>query len=244
MHGYEDIDTGSTKDGQDKERNPNAVTVRSEVARLTRLYDRAVRNNTVNNPDMYMTGAVDGSYGGAVLRSRGSGGAVPVAVAPVAAPVVTVSAGQPGVAGGESAPALVHDPDESPATAPPKPKEEKKVDEPKTEGKKAEESEEDGTKEDGTKEDGTKPEVKGDDDAKGKGKADGDSSDADKTSKAPSSADNPSKADSPTPASSAHSAGSAAFVKQEPAIDPDAEPASDPNVPLKKVAGDPTDGES
>lgn len=32
------------------------VTVRSEVARLTRLYDRAVRNNTMNNPDMYAAG--------------------------------------------------------------------------------------------------------------------------------------------------------------------------------------------
>jgi len=41
MHGYSDID--------DKE-----VTVRSEVARLSRLYDRAVKSNTFNNPDMYM----------------------------------------------------------------------------------------------------------------------------------------------------------------------------------------------
>jgi hypothetical protein len=53
--GYEDIDTGAPKEGEEgkeRERNPNAVTVRSEVARLTRLYDRAVRSNTANNPDM------------------------------------------------------------------------------------------------------------------------------------------------------------------------------------------------
>jgi hypothetical protein len=41
MHGYSDI-------------NDKEVTVRSEVARLSRLYDRAVKNNTFNNPDMYM----------------------------------------------------------------------------------------------------------------------------------------------------------------------------------------------
>jgi hypothetical protein len=41
MHGYSDIDN-------------KEVTVRSEVARLSRLYDRAVKNNTFNNPDMYM----------------------------------------------------------------------------------------------------------------------------------------------------------------------------------------------
>jgi hypothetical protein len=41
MHGYDEIDLNG------------AVTVRSEVARLTRLYERAVRTNTVNNPDMY-----------------------------------------------------------------------------------------------------------------------------------------------------------------------------------------------
>src|ERR1700712_5724508 len=42
VHGYDQINT----DGE--------VTVRSEVARLTRLYDKAVRTNTMNNPDMYM----------------------------------------------------------------------------------------------------------------------------------------------------------------------------------------------
>lgn len=40
-HGYDAIDTD------------DEVSVRSEVARLTKLFDRAVRNNTLNNPDMY-----------------------------------------------------------------------------------------------------------------------------------------------------------------------------------------------
>ncbi|CAG9945091.1 unnamed protein product [Clonostachys rosea f. rosea IK726] len=44
-HGYDAIDTDEQ------------VTVRSEVARLTRLYDRAVKTNTMNDPDMYSAGA-------------------------------------------------------------------------------------------------------------------------------------------------------------------------------------------
>ncbi len=236
VHGYEDIDTGSTKDGKAAERNPNAVTVRSEVARLTRLYDRAVRNNTVNNPDMYMTGAVDGNYGGAALRNRGGGGTAPVAVAPtVAAPVVSVTPGQPAVVGPVAAPAVVHDPDESPATAPPvpKPKEEKKAEELKPEAKDAEAS---------------KPEVEKEDDAKGKGKVEGDGSDMDTPSKPPITADKPDEgatpAPSPTPTPAPDAVGPSGIVKQEPVHDPDAEPASDSNVPLKKVAGDSMDGES
>jgi len=43
MHGYDEIDT------------TDQVTVRSEVARLTRLFDKAVRNNTANNPDIYQS---------------------------------------------------------------------------------------------------------------------------------------------------------------------------------------------
>lgn len=40
------------------------VTVRSEVARLTRLYDRAVKTNTMNNPDIYtVAGGVNGTPG-------------------------------------------------------------------------------------------------------------------------------------------------------------------------------------
>lgn len=41
VHGYDAIDTD------------DAVTVRSEVARLTRLFDRAVKTNTMNDPDHY-----------------------------------------------------------------------------------------------------------------------------------------------------------------------------------------------
>lgn len=59
-HGYDDIDTDD-------------VTVRSEVARLTRLYDRAIRLNGMNNPDMYMAGAggSDNSGGGGGRANRG-----------------------------------------------------------------------------------------------------------------------------------------------------------------------------
>ena len=131
VHGYEDIDTGTKQDGKDGkdggyERNPNAVTVRSEVARLTRLFDRAVRNNTVNNPDMYMTGGGDGGSGGATsLRNRiGGGAAAPVSIV---TPVVSAAPGAPAPQPPVEQP---HDPDESPASAPapvaPKPKEEKK----------------------------------------------------------------------------------------------------------------------
>ncbi|KAK6065064.1 C6 transcription factor [Seiridium cupressi] len=59
-HGYEEIDT-------------DEVTVRSEVARLTRLYERAVRLNGMNNPDMYMAGAggFDGNANGGARPNRG-----------------------------------------------------------------------------------------------------------------------------------------------------------------------------
>ena len=104
IHGYDDIDT------DDK------VTVRSEVARLMRLYERALRSNMANNPDNYLLNA--GSDGpGTALRIRPAGDAT---VAPVALPQFpqgTLAATQP-------VPALVPaiaDPDESPATAPPKP---------------------------------------------------------------------------------------------------------------------------
>jgi hypothetical protein len=47
---------GISKDalGYDEINTDGEVTVRSEVARLTRLYDRAVKTNTMNNPDIYM----------------------------------------------------------------------------------------------------------------------------------------------------------------------------------------------
>lgn len=76
VHGYEEIDT-------------DEVTVRSEVARLTRLYERAVRLNGMNNPDMYMAGAggFDGHPNGGVRPSRSGlypGGTLPAVTAPAA----------------------------------------------------------------------------------------------------------------------------------------------------------------
>ncbi|KAL2421392.1 hypothetical protein ABEF95_007675 [Exophiala dermatitidis] len=143
VHGYDDIDTDA-----------HQVTVRSEVARLTRLYDRAVRTSTANDPDMYMAGAPGHlDPGSAGLRTRPAvpvgaqpgvgvvpGTASPLPVAPlplpqqpvVAAPVL--SGDQPAADAGQglSVPAPAPDPDESPATAvkppPPPPKEEPKKD--------------------------------------------------------------------------------------------------------------------
>ncbi|KAF1989348.1 hypothetical protein K402DRAFT_317912, partial [Aulographum hederae CBS 113979] len=103
VHGYDEVD-------------PEQVTVRSEVARLTRLYDRAVRNNTMNNPDMYMAGGgFEGVQTG--LRARPTPGATVVAPTPVPAPVPAPGAG---VGGPPQPPAplvTTLDPDESPATA-------------------------------------------------------------------------------------------------------------------------------
>lgn len=92
-HGYDAID-------QDE------VTVRSEVARLTRHYDKAVRDNTKNDPDNYANGIPDGSYS-AALRSR-PGQGQPGASAPAEPPAVAV-------------PAVATAPDDSPATQPNKP---------------------------------------------------------------------------------------------------------------------------
>jgi hypothetical protein len=243
VHGYEDIDTGGGdgKDGGER-RAANVVSVRSEVARLTRLYDRAVRNNTVNNPDMYMTGGVaaDGNHyaGGAALRSHVGGSAAgPVApLAPVgmAAPVVSQPVA-PALVPAAPAPVLqeVHDPDESPATAPPKPKQEEKKKQP---------------------EETAKPEVKkeeGDDETDGKAKGKGKDEAEETLSKAPIVADKPQgdgapavSANTPTSTPTPIPAPTPAPANQDSYHDPDAEPASDVNVPLKKVAGDPVDGES
>ncbi|GAB7341273.1 hypothetical protein MBLNU457_7547t1 [Dothideomycetes sp. NU457] len=94
-HGYDAID-------QDE------VTVRSEVARLTRHYDKAVRDNTKNDPDNYANGIPDGSYS-AALRSR-PGQVQPGSSAPAEPPAVAV-------------PAVATAPDDSPATRPNKPAE-------------------------------------------------------------------------------------------------------------------------
>jgi len=93
-HGYDAID-------QDE------VTVRSEVARLTRHYDKAVRDNTKNDPDNYANGIPDGSYS-AALRSRPGGQGQPGPNAPAEPSALAV-------------PAVATAPDDSPATQPNKP---------------------------------------------------------------------------------------------------------------------------
>lgn len=103
-HGYDAIDID------------DQVTIRSEVARLTRLYDRAVKTNTMNDPDMYSAHNPNDGYS-AATRARG-----PVAPAPLApAPSDDAAAGKavppPDIA---STPApVVLDPDQSPATIAP-----------------------------------------------------------------------------------------------------------------------------
>jgi len=121
--GYDEINT----DGE--------VTVRSEVARLTRLYDRAVKTDTMNNPDIYMAGgSLDGTQAGLRARPLPSQPTIPPQPAPIAPVADTLAAVTVPVAPA----AQVPDPDESPATkaiptSPPKensveaPKEYKKV---------------------------------------------------------------------------------------------------------------------
>jgi hypothetical protein len=78
------------------------VTVRSEVARLTRLYDRAVKTNTMNNPEIYSpSGGAEGTPG----RTRPPLGHPRP---PVPLPATATSSAP--------APVPAPDPDESPAT--------------------------------------------------------------------------------------------------------------------------------
>ncbi|KAH9828277.1 mitochondrial FAD carrier protein FLX1-like [Teratosphaeria destructans] len=105
-HGYDAIDT------------EDSVTVRSEVARLTRLYDRAVKTNTLNDPDIYSGGSPSDAYSAATRARLGAAGAGTGAAA--AAPAPGASAIPP------PAPPLVPGPsvdpiDESPATKAPEP---------------------------------------------------------------------------------------------------------------------------
>ncbi|KIW11155.1 hypothetical protein PV08_10455 [Exophiala spinifera] len=238
VHGYDEIDTD---DGQ--------VSVRSEVARLTRLYDRAVRNNTINNPDMYMAngGGYDGH--GAQLRSRpgvalppqlqggGGGAVVPIAAAPqpvvVAAPVVQPNLPQPTT----TAPAqneTVRDPDESPATAPPKPKEADDGGKKEQSKKETDEDNKDSKADNSGGDNGTSREKDkdgGKDSAEdtNTNKKEGDSSSSSSSSLAPKGG-----AADPSPVE-----GSSSQPQSPPTPptehDPDASPASDPNVPLKKT---------
>jgi hypothetical protein len=108
VHGYDEIDTDTQ------------VTVRSEVARLTRLYDRAVRTNTMNNPDMYMAGQFDSGQTG-LRKIAAPGPPIPIPVPAVAASP-DASAPAPAAPVAPAGPVVAADPDESPASAPPKPK--------------------------------------------------------------------------------------------------------------------------
>jgi outer membrane biosynthesis protein TonB len=96
VHGYDAIDTDEL------------VTVRSEVARLTRLYVRAVKANTTNDPDLYAAGG-PGDFHHAALRQRPEQSAPVVAPQPID-PLVQAPVIQTPVA---------VEPDDSPATQPP-----------------------------------------------------------------------------------------------------------------------------
>jgi hypothetical protein len=117
--------------GYDELSADGEVTVRSEVARLTRLYDRAVKTNTMNNPDIYTT----------VSPPPGPQLTVPVTVpqaAPLGADVPPAASSAPSALPG---PAPAADPDESPATmakptpTPPPPPKEAEADTPKDDKK-------------------------------------------------------------------------------------------------------------
>lgn len=99
VHGYDAIDID------------DQVTVRSEVARLTRLFDKAVKTNTLNDPDNYQFGGPSDLHAAALRdKSALTAGAAP----PPPAPAPTSSAPDPA-----SAPVPSQDVDASPATKPP-----------------------------------------------------------------------------------------------------------------------------
>ena len=108
VHGYDKIDTD------------DQVTVRSEVARLTRLYDRAVKTNTLNDPDMYSTGAPTDPHN-AALRSAAGQPVLPPPPPPVPAAETVPVSGHPPPEAAVTAPAAAQDPDASPATKAPDP---------------------------------------------------------------------------------------------------------------------------
>jgi hypothetical protein len=133
VHGYDEIDV---EDG---------VSVRSEVARLTRLYDGVVKNNTMNDrefldsfllvggyvlvltwrtADMYVNAATDGAN--AALRTRP--GQIPAPAPALGGDVVSATPATNVVDSGAPVGVVIppvatpDDPDVAPATAPPKPK--------------------------------------------------------------------------------------------------------------------------
>ena len=112
-HGYDEIDIGDT------------VSVRSEVARLTRLFDKAVKSNTQNNPDIagQLGGGSDALTG---LRARPPG-EVPGATMNLAAVPAPEAPAPEAPADEDEAPATKRDrtkgdEDETPASKPAKPK--------------------------------------------------------------------------------------------------------------------------
>lgn len=119
VHGYEAIDTD------------DQVTVRGEVARLTRLYDKAVKTNTMNDPDMYSAGTSE-SYMAGLRKSGGGGGggalpgfpAINTAVAPPDVPALpappAAAAADPDEGPASKAPESKPKEDAAPAEAPPK----------------------------------------------------------------------------------------------------------------------------
>ncbi|KAF1926941.1 uncharacterized protein M421DRAFT_41423, partial [Didymella exigua CBS 183.55] len=98
VHGYDEIAID------------DSVSVRSEVARLTRLLDKAVRSNTMNDPDMYMNAVGEGAN--AALRARPP--QPQIITAPESSPSATSNASAPA---NSAAPPAAADPDASPATA-------------------------------------------------------------------------------------------------------------------------------
>ncbi|KAF1347077.1 hypothetical protein BDV97DRAFT_358451 [Delphinella strobiligena] len=124
VHGYDAIDT------------EDQVTVRSEVARLTRLYDRAIRTNTMNDPDMYAAGGPSDAAT-AALRSRpvtsSSQSQRPISDADAApVPVTTTPPAAPTPLPAEVT--VPPDPDVSPATKAPEVKPSQSADDSKAPG--------------------------------------------------------------------------------------------------------------
>lgn len=199
VHGYDEIDVG------------DKVTVRSEVARLMRLYEKAVRSNVMNNPDNYLLGQ-GGDGPGTALRARQP--VAPVAV-PVAAPAVEAPvASQPAPV---VVAATVVDPDESPASAPPKPASPPPA---KEEPKKAVGGQKDGP---------------ADETEAGAGKDDEAKSAEDSAARVPAKDDGPSQVDG-----SKDSDVSMPSVSKSTTIaaDPDASPASSDSPPKPSEQGD------
>lgn len=131
-HGYDAIDTD------------DQVTVRSEVARLTRLYDRAVKINSMNDPDNYAAGQAGDQYNAGLRTRPGQPGQPPMPMPAAAGSAAAIPAPVNG-APVPPAPALLNDPDEAPATKAPEPTKPKDEDSSKDDGKAMDEAPKDKT---------------------------------------------------------------------------------------------------